>query len=157
MLRVSKRRLLVLGVMMLALAGGGLTVNARELRGVATERMAKLLSNTRIHELKVQDAPLRDVLDQVKHLAQLASPDNDKLNLMYLGKQDKLDIRVSCELSDLPLAEVLRYLCMASGLKQRVEANAVILFDETIAMEETQTKIFNVPPNSPIFAPQAVK
>jgi len=121
------------------------------------DRMAKLMSTVTIPRLQVQEAPLRQVLDQVRHLAQLNHPDNERINLMYLGKPERLDAAITCEFERIPLGELIRYLCKGAGLKYRVEPHAIIIFDETVAMDEMQTRVFTVPPNSPILAPSAVR
>ncbi|OGV75413.1 MAG: hypothetical protein A3K19_12795 [Lentisphaerae bacterium RIFOXYB12_FULL_65_16] len=51
---------------------------------------------------------------------------------------------ITMNMDNIPLGEVIRYICMGAGLKFRVESNAVIIADKSIALDEMETRYYPV-------------
>lgn len=56
------------------------------------------------------------------------------------------EITVTLDFDNIPLEQVIHYICTGSGLKYRVEEHAVIIADPDRALDPTETRIYPVEP-----------
>ena len=52
--------------------------------------------------------------------------------------------RITLTLDRIPLGEAIRYICLAAGLKYRVDTNAVIIAGKNVPFEEVETRFYSV-------------
>jgi len=51
---------------------------------------------------------------------------------------------VTMSMNNIPLGEVIRYVCMGAGLKYRVEPSAVIIADKSFPLDDLETRFYSV-------------
>ena len=56
------------------------------------------------------------------------------------------DSSVTMDFDNVPLGELIRYVCKASGLKYRIEKHAVIIAGPNVALDRMETRIYPVGP-----------
>ena len=132
---------------MVVWAGDGATIN-RVARALENTPLQRKLNSLVITELNVERAPLKDVIALIQLRAQRGDPDNEKINFLVLLKPEAQTKEITLSLDQVPVGEAVRYVCMAAGVKYRVEPHAVVIHD---GAEDVQTRIYNVPPDSPLF------
>jgi len=112
-----------------------------------TSRDSKLfekLENLIIDKVEFEDATVSSVIAYLKRESQRVDPENIGISIILRlnpAMTNNLS-RISMVLNDIPIGEVIKYICQATGLKYRVEERAVILGDESI--NEMQRKTFPV-------------
>lgn len=51
---------------------------------------------------------------------------------------------ITMNMDNIPLGEVIRYICMGAGLKSRIESHAVIIADQSVPFETLETRFYPV-------------
>jgi general secretion pathway protein D len=51
---------------------------------------------------------------------------------------------ITMSMNNIPLSEVIRYVCLGAGLKFRVETNAVVIADKSVALDDLETRFYSV-------------
>lgn len=94
--------------------------------------------------IEFEDAPILAVVNHLKTRSRQLDPDGVGVNLLLRisDETQKADPRVSMEFDKMPMVEVLKYLCQGTGLKFRVEEQAVLIGDSDI--DEMETQYFKV-------------
>ena len=72
------------------------------------------------------DADIRAVLNQLEKRSKDYDPDKEGLVInRSLPPELELNVNLSC--TDMPLGEILRYICLMTGLEYRVDGNSVLV------------------------------
>ena len=56
--------------------------------------------------------------------------------------------RITLKLTNIPLEDVLRYVCTAANLRYRVEPNAIVIYSPEFEPQRMVTRIYHVNPGS---------
>ncbi len=51
---------------------------------------------------------------------------------------------VTMSMNNIPLGEVIRYVCLGAGLKFRVESNAVVIADKSQPLDDLETRFYSI-------------
>ena len=82
-----------------------------------------------IPSLQAENKPARQVFEMIVAMARHEDPDNVGVNLLYQCSAAALKRRVTLDVTNLKLGDVLQYVCQACGLEYVVEDFAVIIVD----------------------------
>jgi general secretion pathway protein D len=63
--------------------------------------------------------------------------------------------RITLEVTNVPLADLIRYICDASGLRYRFDDAAVVIADPSFPMEKMETRFYRVKPT--VFGVKSTK
>jgi hypothetical protein len=114
------------------------------------ESMAAKAAGIIIPRLVVDEAPLREVFTLLRRQSREYDPEHAGVNFVFrfspAGRRIFRDRALTLDLNRMSLADVIRYTCMAGGLKYRFEDHAVIIFDVGAASGEMVTRAYNVAP-----------
>jgi len=88
--------------------------------------MAKLNSIV-IKHIDLDDVEPSAVFKLLRIESKKADPKGKGVNFMLTGGLDKSAKRVSIVMDDVPLSEIIRYVCMAAGLEYVAERYAVVI------------------------------
>ena len=87
-----------------------------------------LLPKIHVSEIKAEDVTVLEAFKLLKNTALAADPRAEKINFIFRCPKAKLQSRVSLELRNATVQDVLRTLCTASGLDCAVEEHAILIF-----------------------------
>jgi len=110
---------------------------------VASNSNSKLqnkLDSIIIPKLEFDDASLSSVLSYLNSESkELDIEDNAGINIILRlnTPEDELN-RITMSMDDIPFGEVIKYICLATGLKYVVEEHAVIIGNESFSAMETK-------------------
>ncbi|OGV39867.1 MAG: hypothetical protein A2020_15725 [Lentisphaerae bacterium GWF2_45_14] len=95
-------------------------------------------------QIDFDEASITSVITHLKQRSKQLDPDGVGVSLILRLSEEmaKSDPRVTMSFDQIPMSEVLRYLCQGTGLKYRVEEQAVLIGDADI--DEMETKFFKV-------------
>jgi hypothetical protein len=83
-----------------------------------------------IPALQVENKSAREVLALLVAMAKHEDPEQVGINLLFQCSAPPLKRRVTMDITNLKLADVLRYVCQACGLDYVVEQFAVVIVDQ---------------------------
>lgn len=98
-------------------------------RGTAPDTAANLramLQQLIVPQLDIRDAPVQDVLEQLRAHSRQLDPATNGVNIVWLASPEAAQKRITLTLRQIPLGEVLRYVAQAAGVQLHVEAHAVV-------------------------------
>ncbi len=141
----------MVGFWILLAAAGWLFVpaasaRAGRFRGNDTEGKAYLLV---IPHLKFKNATLPAVVKYLKQISKKLDPRHVGVNFfLWLDPRIPAKSRpvITMDMSNIPLVEAVRYICMAARMQYKVERNAIVLADLSLPMDKMQTRFFRVNP-----------
>lgn len=103
-----------------------------------------------IPHLEVDDVTVEDVFALLRSRSKDLDPDHRGVNFVFkfsaAGRKIFTERTLTLKLDRIPLSDVIRYTCMASGLRYLFEDNAVIIYDSTQAPTEMNTKAYDLAP-----------
>jgi type II secretory pathway component GspD/PulD (secretin) len=121
-------------------SGSGETLTVK--RNIASSTYAKL-ERIIFPNIEFDDADIFSVIRFLNRLSKRCDP--DKVGIPVVAGFDKQTadelLKVTMSFSNIPMSEVLRYLCQNVGLKYKIEEGAVIL---GTSVDEMQTEYFPV-------------
>lgn len=86
------------------------------------------LQGTVIPELNVRDAAVVDVIDFLQAEGQKNSKDKTPINFVWQAPENVKTAKVTLSLRKVPLADMLKYVTESVGLRYRVDAHAVVIY-----------------------------
>jgi hypothetical protein len=86
------------------------------------------LQDVVIPELNVRDAAVTDVIDFLQADAQKRSKNKSPINFVWQAPESSKTAKVTLNLRQVPLAEMLKYVTESVGLRYRVDAHAVVIY-----------------------------
>jgi hypothetical protein len=103
-----------------------------------------------IPHLEVDAVTIEDVFTLLRKRSKELDPDHRGINFVFkfspAGRKAFTERTLTLNLDNIPLYDVIRYSCMASGLRYLFEDNAVIIYDSKQAPTEMNTKAYNMAP-----------
>ncbi|OGV18022.1 MAG: hypothetical protein A2X47_07955 [Lentisphaerae bacterium GWF2_38_69] len=110
-----------------------------DLMGKMKEKLETLI----IPKIDFEEASVSSVITYLSRESKIADPDGKGINIILrLSNTQQEPKPVTLQLDDLPIGEIIRYVCLYSGLKYRIEDDAVIVGDDSIY--KMDTKFFNI-------------
>lgn len=86
------------------------------------------LQETVIPELNVRDAAVVDVIDFLQAESQKRSKDKSPINFVWQVPENAKTAKITLNLRKVPLADMLKYVTEGVGLRYRVDAHAVVIY-----------------------------
>ncbi|MEI6420940.1 MAG: hypothetical protein WCP55_01900 [Lentisphaerota bacterium] len=111
------------------------------------------LETLKIEKIELKDTKLSDAIAILKVLCKKADPEGKGVNISFIApKDDKgkiLDPLINdISLTDIPLKDILRYVCDASGMSYRVDKFSVMIFPKKMAGDQMETRTFKIRPDT---------
>jgi hypothetical protein len=88
----------------------------------------KRLSEAKLPEIKLREAPARDAVELVREEAAKALKDSKPVNLVWLVPADAKIGTVTLSLTDISALDALNYIMQITKLKYRFDPNAIVVF-----------------------------
>ena len=85
------------------------------------EKLATLI----VPELAMDDMPVMEVFQALRQQSKDLDPARQGVNLLVQCAKGEPQQKISVSLTNVPLGEAIRYVCMASGLSYRIDPAAV--------------------------------
>jgi len=86
------------------------------------------LDATTIHELNVRDATVLDVIEILRTESEKVSADKTPINFVWQTPEASKAAKLTLNLHNIPLSDVLKYVTEGTGLRYRAEAHAIIIY-----------------------------
>ena len=103
-----------------------------------------------IGKMEFEESDIETIVEFLRVETKRLDPDKEGVNFFL-----KLDpnpnarsrkSRLTLNLSNVPLYEVIRYVCMAANLNFKIEESAVVIGDSTVAIEPMETRTYIMRP-----------
>jgi len=100
-----------------------------------------------VPHFEVENAGIRQTVKYLRILSRRLDPEGEGINFML-----KLDpritddkrTRITLAMDNIPLRDLIRYICMAAGLQYKIEDHAVIIADQSLPLEKMETRFYPV-------------
>jgi hypothetical protein len=90
--------------------------------------LKRKLASTMIRELNVRDAPVTDVIEILRTESEKASADKTAINFVWQAPEASKVAKITLNLHNIPLGDVLRYVTESAGLRYRADTHAVVIY-----------------------------
>lgn len=114
--------------------------------------LAAKLDSLVIPRVEFEEATVAQVVTFLKKRSQELDPAKEGVNIMLVersGATDKIADRiVTMNMTNVPLGELLRYVCMATSLQYRVDDYAVVISNKSPANAPMETKAYPLAPTT---------
>ena len=104
------------------------------------EKLQKII----FENLEFDDASITSVISHLNTLSKQADPDGAGVSIVSnLSNTETAEIpRITMSFDQIPMSEAIRYICLNSGLKYKIEDKAIIIGDKSI--DSMETRFFKV-------------
>jgi len=111
------------------------------------------LETLKIENIELKDTKLSDAVAIIRDLCKKADPGGKGLNISFIAPKDDtgktLDPVIDdISLTDIPLKDLLRYVCEATGMSYRADKFSLIIFPKTMAGDKMETRTFKFRPDA---------
>ena len=86
------------------------------------------LNDTMIHELNVRDATVLDVIELLRTESEKVSADKTPINFVWQATEASKAAKVTLNLHNVPLGDVLKYVTESAGLRYHADTHAVVIY-----------------------------
>jgi hypothetical protein len=90
--------------------------------------LKRKLDNTMIRELNVRDAPVTDVIEILRTESEKGSTDKTAINFVWQAPEASKAAKITLNLHNVPLGDVLKYVTEGAGLRYRADTHAVVIY-----------------------------
>ena len=90
--------------------------------------LRRKLNDTMVSELNVRDTPVTDVIEILRAESAKVSADKTAINFVWQAPESSRAAKVTLNLHNLPLVDVLKYATESAGLRYRADAHAVVIY-----------------------------
>jgi hypothetical protein len=106
-------------------------------------RAAKIM----IRAVDVEDVSPRDVFDFLREQSRLADPEGKGINMLFrfspAGLKTFTQGTITLKMNHVPLSEIVRYVCIATGLLYSYDRYTLMVFDQA-APQSMETKVYHL-------------
>lgn len=117
------------------------TLIVKEAQSEKNSKIKEKLENIILNKIDFDNASISSVITYLSKESKILDTSNDHsginiiLKLSSVQKEPRL---VTIQFDDMPIGEAIKYVCLATGLKYRIEDQAVIIGDNSIEQMETR-------------------
>jgi hypothetical protein len=86
------------------------------------------LDGTMIRDLNVRETPVTDVIEILRTESAKVSGDKAAINFVWQAPESSKAAKLTLNLHNIPLADMLKYVTEGAGLRYRVDAHAVVIY-----------------------------
>ncbi len=109
----------------------------------ASNSLKDKLETMIIPKIDFEDASISSVITYLNRESKIADTEGKGINIiMRLSNTQPRPKGITLQLDDVPIGEIINYVCKAAGLKYRIEDEAIIIGDNSI--NEMETKFFPI-------------
>ncbi len=134
----------------------GARVQASASKSGGRDSIVDKLRNYRMPKVEFQQATIVEILELLRLRSRDLDPQGKGVDFVLNVPDDSRQRQITLTLTDVPLEEVLRYVCEAASVTYRVEEHAVMISSLSEKNATLVTRSFRVPPdfiqNSPVAA-----
>lgn len=119
-------------------------LKVREAQSETMINMNDKLNTMIIPKIDFEDASVSSVITYLSRESKISDEKDGKgINIILRLSNTQIQPKnISLQLDDVPIGEIIRYVCLYSGLKYRIEEDAVIIGDDSI--NQMDTKFFQI-------------
>ncbi len=117
------------------------TLIVKEAQSEKSSKIKEKLENIILSKIDFDNASISSVLTYLNRESKIldTSGDHNGINIILkLSGAQKEPKLVTIQLDDMPIGEAIKYVCLATGLKYRIEDQAVVIGDSSIEQMETR-------------------
>jgi hypothetical protein len=81
-----------------------------------------------IRDLNVRETPVTDVIEILRTESAKVSGDKAAINFVWQAPESSKAAKLTLNLHNIPLADMLKYVTEGAGLRYRVDAHAVVIY-----------------------------
>ena len=131
-------------ILFLAAATLSVTLFAQE------KSMQAKLQRIVFDHLEFEEVSLPTVIAHLKNRSKELDPDGRGINFLLLPPKDKAEEipTVTMVVDDIPLDELIRYICLAVDYQYKIERHAVIIAPKSRGLDPLETRSFPVAPDT---------
>ncbi|MEN9361597.1 MAG: hypothetical protein RL095_3132 [Verrucomicrobiota bacterium] len=109
------------------------------------ERITRLLQMP-VAKIKYDNASIEDVIQDLVRQSRAIDPDKRGLNVILALPEGKQAQKVSLELDNMPLGEVIRFVCKAANYKFLIDNQCIRITSQEVDIGDTETRFYPVSP-----------
>ena len=87
----------------------------------------KKLKTIVVREISFKDVDLNAAMRYLRQESKRLDPSGEGVNFIVRGGKTTAKRRITLELNNIPLGDVVRYVCLLAGLDRKIERGAVIM------------------------------
>jgi hypothetical protein len=103
-------------------------IQERKRQEVPSVDLRRKLNDTMIHELNVRDVAVTNVIETLRTESAKVSADKTAINIVWQAPESSKTAKVTLNLHNVPLGEVLNYVTEGAGLRYRADAHAIVIY-----------------------------
>ena len=136
-------------IFLFPVAGGSGADSSLTARKPGSARTYELVQKLVIKKIDFDNVPVPVVVKFLELKSKELDPDKKGVNFILLKgakARSAAEPQLSLDLDNIPLDEVIRYLCQVAKLQYRIEADAVVIAYPDVAIDTMATRIFKIKP-----------
>jgi len=126
----------------------GAAVNPAATAGPRGQRIHEKLAGIIVPRVQFEEVTIEEAIRFIRKKSKELDPDHVGINV-FLRQAKAADApskraSITIEANNLPLADVVRYTCMAAGLNYNIDETSLIIADPSVPMTKMETRFYNV-------------
>lgn len=107
-----------------------------------------------IEKIELQNVKLSDAIAVLRDLCKKADPEGKGINISCISPKDDKGktfdplIKNEINLANIPLKDLLRYICDETGMNYRIESFSVVIYPKNMATENMETRSYPLAPGT---------
>ena len=141
-------KILISLCLLLVLALNG--ISADDAKGSLRAKIEKIT----IEKIDLQDVKLSDAINIIKDLCKKADPEGKGISISCIYPKDEKGktfdpvIKNEINLANIPLKDLLRYICDETGMSYKIESFSVVIYPKNMTTDKMETRSFPVAPGT---------
>ena len=103
-------------------------IQAKKRQQSSSADLRHKLDGTMIRDLNVRDTPVTDVIEILRTESAKVSGDKAAINFVWQAPESSKAAKLTLNLHNIPLADMLKYVTESAGLRYRTDAHAVVIY-----------------------------
>jgi hypothetical protein len=103
-------------------------IQAKKSQQGASADLRHKLDATMIRDLSVRETPVMDVIEILRTESTKVVGDKAAINFVWQAPESSKAAKLTLNLHNIPLADMLKYVTEGAGLRYRVDAHAVVIY-----------------------------
>jgi len=141
-------KILISLCLLLVLALNG--ISADDAKGSLRAKIEKIT----IEKIDLQDVKLSDAINIIKDLCKKADPEGKGISISCISPKDDKGktfdpvVKNEINLANIPLKDLLRYICDETGMNYKIESFSVVIYPKNMTTDKMETRSFPVAPGT---------
>jgi hypothetical protein len=111
------------------------------------------IETMKIEKIELKNIKLSAAIELIKSLSKKADPEGNGINISFIAPKDEKNRRLDPVINDIsltnvPVKDVLRYVCEATGMTFRAVKFSVMVYPKNMDGDKMETRTFKIRPDT---------